>query len=182
MNHTIYSFSQMQAFVECHSCQGTNHDYLCETGDELQGSLVNYHLERACRSGRSPSKLLATLHVLSKYRITDDACSYGTSNSTPSHRHHATVIPDCSQAQVVFHAVLYFLPDFLIPCDPAFMGPLPLAFSAISLLALAAVSHQPPCLQYAIMLVDKCSFTSFLLFLECSIIFVHFLFLLLGCF
>ncbi len=40
----------------------------------------------------------------------------------------------------------YFLPDFLMPWDPAFMGPLPLAFSAISLLALAAAPSQPPAL------------------------------------
>ena len=35
-------------------------------------------------------------------------------------------------------AVPYFLPDFLIPCWPAFKGPLPLAFSAISLFAFAS--------------------------------------------
>ena len=35
-------------------------------------------------------------------------------------------------------AVPYFFPDFLIPCWPAFKGPLPLAFSAISLFAFAS--------------------------------------------
>lgn len=37
----------------------------------------------------------------------------------------------------------HFLPDFLIPCWPAFNGPLPLAFSAINLLALASVFFSP---------------------------------------
>ena len=41
----------------------------------------------------------------------------------------------------------YFFPDFLIPCDPAFIGPFPFAFSAISLFAFASdtgcQSHPP---------------------------------------
>lgn len=37
-------------------------------------------------------------------------------------------------------ACLYFFPDFLIPCCPAFKGPFPFAFSAIALLAFASAT------------------------------------------
>ena len=37
---------------------------------------------------------------------------------------------------------LHFFPDFLMPCCPAFMGPFPLAFSAISLFAFASMGRR----------------------------------------
>jgi hypothetical protein len=37
-----------------------------------------------------------------------------------------------------YFVFLYFFPLFLIPCCPAFSGPLPLAFSAISFFAFAS--------------------------------------------
>lgn len=46
-------------------------------------------------------------------------------------------------AVVRTHAA-YFLPLFLIPWEPAFMGPLPLAFAAISARALASVMASAP--------------------------------------
>ena len=48
------------------------------------------------------------------------------SQSHKLHAMHAVSRPSIPQRAA------YFLPDFLIPCWPAFIGPLPLAFSAIS--------------------------------------------------
>ena len=47
-----------------------------------------------------------------------------------------------SSRLLVLVVQVYFLPDFLIPCWPAFRGPFPLAFSAISLLAFASVGDE----------------------------------------
>lgn len=41
-------------------------------------------------------------------------------------------------APSVYHSIHYFFPDFLIPCCPAFSGPFPFAFSAISFCAFAS--------------------------------------------
>ncbi len=83
---------------------------------------------------------------------------------------------------IISHQPLhYFFPDFLIPWEPAFIGPLPFAFSAISLLALAAVwyiSISVLCLH----VLRDFALTGFLLFLECFIVFVDFFLFFLGSF
>lgn len=62
------------------------------------------------------------------------------------------------------------------------MGPLPLAFSAISLLALAATSYQPPKLNLRLPphRTHRSGLTGLLLFLERFVVFVDFLLLFLG--
>lgn len=61
-------------------------------------------------------------------------------------RHTATVLFDLRVSLAMIRktagayplATAYFFPDFLIPCCPAFRGPFPFAFSAISLFAFAS--------------------------------------------
>lgn len=44
----------------------------------------------------------------------------------------------------------YFLPDFLMPCCPVFMGPLPPAFLAISSRAFLSVWRSVCCLKSSV--------------------------------
>jgi hypothetical protein len=52
------------------------------------------------------------------------------------------VVSLCHSAASSVWRDIYFLPDFLMPCCPVFMGPLPPAFLAISSRAFLSVARQ----------------------------------------
>ena len=71
----------------------------------------------------------------------------------------------------------HFFPDFLIPCEPLFMGPLPLALSIMSFFALASVAWNVSGCKLVV--PEEDSHTSLLLLLECDLLIIHVLLVLL---
>lgn len=75
---------------------------------------------------------------------------------------------------------VYFLPLFLIPWLPVFMGPLPPALAASSLRAFSSIQNVSCCLSCAVNIVLCCLHTGALLLHVSKVIFIEVLGLLLG--